>query len=235
MTLVPVTYVLFVLNSLRDNDLYPGLPPAANYVIAAIYIALRARRRLLHDTPNITTLGTERAGDWNSTDLFMGGLMTLLVLEYSRKRHMPLFVLNIVLMLYAVYGYVVPGMFYHAGLSWYARRHRHERRDHDRRVLQPAADRAHGHRRVPARAGDAERLWLHRIAAARHQARCDPLAARAAAVGGDRLDVRRHRQRQRRGQRHHHRLRHHSGDDRRRHAAGDRGRDRVRAPRSAAS
>ena len=56
-----------------------------------------------------------RAGDWNATDLIMGGLMTLLVMEYSRKRHMPLFVLNIVLILYAVYGYVVPGMFYHAG------------------------------------------------------------------------------------------------------------------------
>ena len=64
-------------------------------------------------------LGTERAGDWNSTDTFMGGLMAVLVLEYSRKRHMPLFVLNIVLILYAVYGYVVPGMFYHAGLSWH--------------------------------------------------------------------------------------------------------------------
>jgi TRAP transporter 4TM/12TM fusion protein len=31
---------------------------------------------------------------------------------------MPLFVLNLVLILYAAYGYVVPGMFYHAGLSW---------------------------------------------------------------------------------------------------------------------
>ena len=40
-------------------------------------------------------------------------------MEYARKRHMPLFVLNIVLILYAVYGYVVPGMFYHAGLSWW--------------------------------------------------------------------------------------------------------------------
>ena len=64
-------------------------------------------------------LGTERAGDWNTTDMVMGGLMTVLVLEYARKRHMPLFVLNIVLMLYAVYGYVVPGMFHHAGLSWF--------------------------------------------------------------------------------------------------------------------
>jgi len=48
----------------------------------------------------------------------VGGLMTLLVLEYSRKRHMPLFVLNIALIFYAVYGYVIPGMFYHSGLSW---------------------------------------------------------------------------------------------------------------------
>ena len=41
-----------------------------------------------------------------------------LIIEYARKRHLPLFILNIVLILYAVYGYCVPGMFYHAGLSW---------------------------------------------------------------------------------------------------------------------
>src|SRR5438105_5538031 len=48
----------------------------------------------------------------------MVGSMTVLVVEYSRKRHMPLFVLNIALIVYAVYGYVIPGMFYHSGLSW---------------------------------------------------------------------------------------------------------------------
>src|SRR4029078_12953426 len=117
MTLVPVTFVLFVLNSLRENDLYPALPPVANYVIAAVYVGCSLMvGYYMH--MEYYALGTERAGDWNSTDLFMGGLMTLLVLEYSRKRHMPLFVLNIILIFYAVYGYVVPGMFYHAGLSW---------------------------------------------------------------------------------------------------------------------
>jgi hypothetical protein len=40
MTLVPVAFVLFVLNGLRGNDLYPGLPPMANYLIAAVYIGL---------------------------------------------------------------------------------------------------------------------------------------------------------------------------------------------------
>ena len=118
MTLVPVTFVLFVLNSLRDDDLYPSLPPAANYAIAAVYIGCSlAVGYYMHN--EYYALGTERAGSWNSTDVFMGGLMTVLVLEYSRKRHMPLFVLNVVLMIYAVYGYIVPGMFHHAGLSWF--------------------------------------------------------------------------------------------------------------------
>lgn len=118
MTLVPVTFMLFVLNGLRENDFYPSLPPAANYLIATVYILLALGVAYYMHT-EYYALGAERAGDWNSTDLAVGTLMTLLVLEYSRKRHMPLFVLNIVLILYAVYGYVVPGMFYHAGLSWW--------------------------------------------------------------------------------------------------------------------
>ena len=34
---IPITYVLFTLQSLRENELYPKLPLAANYVIAAAY------------------------------------------------------------------------------------------------------------------------------------------------------------------------------------------------------
>jgi TRAP transporter 4TM/12TM fusion protein len=117
MTMVPIAYVLFVLGSLREDDLYPGLPAAANYAIAAMLIAV-ALAVSYYMTTEYYAIGTERAGDWNHTDMLMGGLMTLLVLEYSRKRHLPLFVINILLVLYAVYGYVVPGMFYHAGLSW---------------------------------------------------------------------------------------------------------------------
>ncbi|HWB46443.1 MAG TPA: TRAP transporter fused permease subunit [Hyphomicrobiaceae bacterium] len=118
MTLVPVAFVLFVLLSLRENDLYPGLPMVANYVIAALYIGLAFAVSYYMHT-EYYALGTERAGDWNGTDLLMGTVMTLLVLEYARKRHMPLFILNIILVLYAVYGYLVPGMFAHGGLSWW--------------------------------------------------------------------------------------------------------------------
>jgi TRAP transporter 4TM/12TM fusion protein len=118
MTLVPVTFALFVLNSLRENDLYPRLPLAANLAIAAAYIALALAIAYYMHT-EYYALGEERVGYWNWTDLLMGTAMTVLVMEYARKRHMPLFVLNIVLILYAVYGYIVPGMFAHGGLSWW--------------------------------------------------------------------------------------------------------------------
>jgi TRAP transporter 4TM/12TM fusion protein len=117
MTLVPITFVLFTLNSLRTNDLYPRLPAIANYVIAAVYIGC-ALAISVYMNSEYYELGTSRAGSWDTSDLVMGGLMAALVMEYARKRHMPLFVLNIVLMVYAVYGYLVPGMFHHAGLSW---------------------------------------------------------------------------------------------------------------------
>ena len=62
MTLVPITYVLFVLNSLRENDLYPGLPPVANYVIAAIYIACSLVVAYYMNTESLA-LRTYAAGD----------------------------------------------------------------------------------------------------------------------------------------------------------------------------
>src|SRR5262247_600112 len=117
MTLVPVAYVLFVLNALRTNELYPGLPPIANYALAAVYVGCAIAVGVYMNN-EYYELGTSRAGAWDFSDLVMGGLMALLVMEYARKRHMPLFVLKIVLAVYAVYGWLVPGMFHHAGLSW---------------------------------------------------------------------------------------------------------------------
>jgi TRAP transporter 4TM/12TM fusion protein len=117
MTMIPITYILFILQALRQNELYPRLPIAANYVIAAAY-CLFALYCAYYMNTNYTALGEERAGFYDTQDLIMGGGMALLIIEYSRKRHVPLFILNIVLILYAVYGYLVPGMFYHGGLSW---------------------------------------------------------------------------------------------------------------------
>jgi TRAP transporter 4TM/12TM fusion protein len=116
-TLVPVTFILFTLNLLRENDLHPRLPALANYLIAAAYIVISIVVAVYMHVENYA-LGTDRAGMWNGPDMTLGALMAILVLEYSRRRHMPLFILNVVLVLYAVYGWLIPGMFYHAGLDW---------------------------------------------------------------------------------------------------------------------
>jgi TRAP transporter 4TM/12TM fusion protein len=118
MTMIPVTFALFTLQALRNNELYPKLPAAANYLIAATYCLFSLYCAWYMNT-NYIALGEERAGMWNTADMAVGGVMTLLIIEYARKRHTPLFILNIVLILYAVYGYMVPGMFYHAGLPWH--------------------------------------------------------------------------------------------------------------------
>ncbi|MGH6726340.1 MAG: TRAP transporter permease [Pseudolabrys sp.] len=117
MAMIPAAFVLYTLHSLRKNDFYPKLPAVLNYLIAATYCGFALYCAYYMHT-NYISLGTERSGMWDNQDLIVGGVMTLLIIEYSRKRHMPLFILNIILILYAVYGYFVPGMFYHAGLSW---------------------------------------------------------------------------------------------------------------------
>jgi TRAP transporter 4TM/12TM fusion protein len=118
MTLIPIIYVLFTLQALRQNDLYPKLPMSVNHVIALVYCLFSFYCAWYMNT-NYMSLGEERNGAYNTQDIIVGGIMALLILEYSRKRHVPLFILNIILILYAVYGYLVPGMFYHAGLTWH--------------------------------------------------------------------------------------------------------------------
>jgi TRAP transporter 4TM/12TM fusion protein len=115
--LVPVTYILYTLDALRKNEFYPSFPAAANYLIAAVYIVVSIVVAV-YMVANYDEIGTVRAGFWNATDITMGALMVVLIMEYARKRHMVLFVLNVLLILYAVYGRMVPGMFFHPGLSW---------------------------------------------------------------------------------------------------------------------
>ena len=117
ITLVPVTFILFTLDELRRNELYPRLPAAANHVIATVYVVLSIAVAV-YMFVEYEEIGTVRAGIWSKTDLTMGALMVVLIMEYARKRYLALFVLNIILILYAAYGSVVSGMFFHPGLSW---------------------------------------------------------------------------------------------------------------------
>jgi TRAP transporter 4TM/12TM fusion protein len=116
-TLVPVTFVLYALDALRRDDLYPRLGPAANAAIALAYTAVCAAIAVYMHVEFIE-IGTVRAGFWSTTDLVLGAVIALLVMEYARARYFVLFLINIAVVLYAVHGNLVPGMFRHAGLDW---------------------------------------------------------------------------------------------------------------------
>jgi TRAP transporter 4TM/12TM fusion protein len=117
MTLVPVTFILFTLDSLRTNTLYPRLGPAANLVIAGVYVAA-SLLVAVYMTVEYEAIGTVRAGVFSRNDLLVGTLMVALVMEYARKKYFALFVLNLLLLLYTAYGWLVPGLFRHPGLGW---------------------------------------------------------------------------------------------------------------------
>ena len=117
VTLVPVTFILFTLEEVRTGEFYPRLPAAAGYALAAVYV-LFSLGVAAYMFVEYEQIGTVRAGFWNATDLTLGALMAGLILEYSRRHHFALFVLNVLLIVYAVYGRHVPGMFFHPGLSW---------------------------------------------------------------------------------------------------------------------
>jgi hypothetical protein len=117
VTLVPVCFILFVLDALRSDDFYRGLGWLPNHLIGTVYIGL-AIAAGVYLRIEFFDIQTVRMGFWYTTDLVMGLIMALLIMEYARKRYFVLFVLNILLILYAVYGWVIPGMFGHPGLSW---------------------------------------------------------------------------------------------------------------------
>ena len=117
VTLVPVTFILYTLDSLRTGDLYPKLGRAANYSLALIYIVLSVVVAVYFNVEFID-VRMVRLGIWNQTDLIVGGIMFVLVMEYCRAKYFALFVINSILILYTVYGWLIPGLFGHPGLTW---------------------------------------------------------------------------------------------------------------------
>jgi len=117
VTMVPMTLCIVVLNDLRNQRFYERLGAIVPWFVAAAYIgfSLYAAYYLLREFEAIRMY---RIGIWNTHDLIVGAGMAALILEYTRRRYFVLFVINLLLMLYTVYGYLVPGLFNHPGMSW---------------------------------------------------------------------------------------------------------------------
>lgn len=114
---VPVAFMIVILNDLRHGDLYPRLGPIVPWFIAAAYIGFSAYA-IYYLVSELEAIRMYRIGVWNAHDLAVGGIMAALVLEYTRRRYFALFVINVLLILYTVYGAYVPGTFHHPGMPW---------------------------------------------------------------------------------------------------------------------
>ena len=118
ITLVPITYIMYVLNSLAAGELlYPRLGLKANIAIAIAYIAM-CIFSLIYMRVEFEALIYLRAGFFNTPDKIVAVMMLGLVLEFARREHRVLFYLILFLMFYSVYGSVFPGILGHPGVSW---------------------------------------------------------------------------------------------------------------------
>jgi TRAP transporter 4TM/12TM fusion protein len=118
VTLVPIAYVLWVLNSFVSGELpYPRLGLKPNIAIAGVYIAM-CIFSIIYMRVEFDALIYDRAGFYNTLDKIVGAMMLGLVIEYTRREHITLFYLILFLMFYSVYGWIFPGIFYHPGVSW---------------------------------------------------------------------------------------------------------------------
>ena len=118
VTLVPLAYIMWVLNSFVIGELpYPRLGLKLNLIIAFIYIAI-CIITTIYLRVEFDALIYDRAGFFNTTDKIIGALMLGLIIEYTRREHDILFYLILFLMFYSVYGSIFPGIFGHPGVSW---------------------------------------------------------------------------------------------------------------------
>jgi TRAP transporter 4TM/12TM fusion protein len=118
VTVVPMAYVLWVLNSFVAGELpYPRLGLKLNIAIASFYIAM-CIFSLIYMRVEFDALIYDRAGFFNTPDKIVGLMMLGLVVEYTRREHGILFYLILFLMFYSVYGSIFPGLLGHPGVSW---------------------------------------------------------------------------------------------------------------------
>lgn len=116
---ISIALTLQILFMYRDNDLYPWLPRAANNAIVAIYIGICALA-FWHFWNEFEQIAIYRQGSYTTMDYIVGLLMFLLVMELSRLAHPVLFWVNVVLVVYTLWGYLSPiDFFWHPGTTFY--------------------------------------------------------------------------------------------------------------------
>jgi TRAP transporter 4TM/12TM fusion protein len=121
MRLLSTALILQVLFMYQQDYLYQWLPPIANHAMVALFVAIAAYA-FWYFLWEYERIAIYSQGSFNTHDYVVGLLMFLLVMELSRLAHPILFWINVVMVLYTLYGFVFPqwlDFFWHPGVSFY--------------------------------------------------------------------------------------------------------------------
>jgi TRAP transporter 4TM/12TM fusion protein len=110
---------LQILFMYQEGYLYKWLPPLANHVIVALYVAI-CLYAFIHFYREFEDIAIWRQGSYTRQDFIVGLLVFLLVMELSRLAHPVLFWINLILVCYTLWGYLSPiDFFWHPGTTFY--------------------------------------------------------------------------------------------------------------------
>ncbi len=116
---MPIALSLQILFMYRQDYLYKFLPPVLNHIIVLAYLAVCACAFAYFQT-EYERLAIYAMGDFTQQDFIVGLLMFLLVMELTRLAHPVLFWVNVVLIVYTIWGYLSPiDFFWHPGTTFY--------------------------------------------------------------------------------------------------------------------
>jgi TRAP transporter 4TM/12TM fusion protein len=117
--LVPIALLLQILFLCQQDYLYKRLPPIANHVIVLIYAGI-CIYAFAYFVLYFEDIAIWRQGSYTTQDYVVGLLVFLLVMELSRILHPVLFWVNLLLIVYTLYGYLSPlDFFWHPGTTFY--------------------------------------------------------------------------------------------------------------------
>jgi len=117
--LVPIALMIRILHLHKNGYIYKGLPPWANNILVVIYLGICVYA-FYHFYIEYEQISIYRQGSYTREDFIMGLLVFLLVMELSRVAHSELFWMNVVLVVYTLWGYLSPlDFFWHPGTSFY--------------------------------------------------------------------------------------------------------------------